>query len=82
MDVVVYFSLPIHTDHTKQHSFILFLLPISAALLDENVDPVGEHDGDHHQAREAGHEGEHAGVQLRVIRVAVVIIFARVPTRV
>ena len=58
-----------------------YLLPISAALLDENVDPVGEHDGDHHQAREAGHEGEHAGVQLRVIRVAVVIIFARVPTR-
>ena len=79
MDVVVYFSLPIHTDHTKQHSFILFLLPISAALLDENVDPVGEHDGDHHQAREAGHEGEHAGVQLRVIRLAVVAILLSIP---
>ena len=65
------------------HSFILFLFPIATAtaLLDDNVNPIGEHDGDHHQSREAGHEGEHAGVQLRVIRVAVVIIFACVPTR-
>ena len=65
------------------HSFILFLFPIATAtgLLDDNVDPVGEHDGDHHQAREAWHEGEHAGVQLGVIRVAVIIILARVPTR-
>ena len=58
-DVVVYFSflnehIRHHTDHTTQqeqeYSFILFLLPMSAALLDENVDPVGEHDGDYHQA--------------------------------
>ena len=63
------------------HSFILFLFPTATGLLDDNVDPVGEHDGDHHQAREARHEGKHAGVQLRVIRVAVIIIFSSVPTR-
>ena len=63
------------------HSFILFLFPIATAtgLLDDNVDPVSEHDGDNHEAREARHEGEHAGVQLRVIRLTVVAIFCRVP---
>ena len=60
------------------HSTHLNLLIIT--LPDGEVDPVGEHDGDHHQAREARHEGEHTGVQLGVIRLAVVIILARVPT--
>ena len=34
----------------NSHSFILFFFPIAiaTALLDDNVNPVGEHDGDHH----------------------------------
>ena len=48
-------------------------------LLGGEVDPVGEHDRDHHQAREARHDGEHAGVQLWVIRLAVVSILLSIP---
>ena len=85
-DVVVHYSscsfILIYTQMSRNCnmlSFILFLFPIATGLLDDNVDPVSEHDGDHHQAREARHEGEHAGVQLRVIRLTVVAIFCRVP---
>ena len=59
----------------------LYIVGLLIFLRNGNVDPVSEHDGDHHQTREARHEREHAGVQLGVIRVAVIIILARVPTR-
>ena len=57
----------------------LYIAVLFLFLHKGDVDPVSEHDGDNHEAREARHEGEHAGVQLRVIRLTVVAIFCRVP---
>ena len=57
----------------------LYIVGLLIFLRKGDVDPVSEHDGDHHQTREARHECEHAGVQLRVIRLIVVAIFCRVP---
>ena len=55
--------LPSRRDHRHQQvQYIILSLSLPRCLLDENVDPVGEHDD--------RTQGEHAGVKLRVIRVA------------
>ena len=77
----VYYHMQItQTDSERSYiSVLIYIIVLLISLHKGDVDSVSEHDGDNHEAREARHEGEHAGVQLRVIRLIVVAIFCRVP---